>query len=81
MPFLTDEGFKDLSHIGKFGISLSARIARQQQAFLASPYCFERGKGIIEDITFIAQERNGSEVERVLEKYLKVRRSGEEGTP
>jgi NitT/TauT family transport system substrate-binding protein len=73
VPFLMDEGFKDLGYLGKFGIPYQHESLDSSKAFLAK----HRGtalnavKGIIEGIAFIAQERNAAEVKQVLKKYLK----------
>jgi NitT/TauT family transport system substrate-binding protein len=73
VPFLVDEGFKDLGYLGKFGIPYQHESLDSSRAFLAK----HRGtalnavKGIIEGIAFIAQERNSAEVKQVLGKYLK----------
>ena len=73
VPFLTEEGFKDLGYLGKFGIPYQHESLDSSKAFLAK----HRGtalnavKGIIEGIAFIVQERNATEVKQVLKKYLK----------
>ncbi len=73
VPFLVSEGFKDLGYLGKFGIPYQHESLDSSKAYLAK----HRGtalnavKGIIEGIAFIAQEKNATEVKRVLKKYLK----------
>jgi NitT/TauT family transport system substrate-binding protein len=73
VPFLVEEGFKDLGYLGKFGIAYQHESLDSSKAFLAK----HRGtalnavKGIIEGIAFIAQQRHAPEVKQVLKKYLK----------
>jgi NitT/TauT family transport system substrate-binding protein len=73
VPFLTNEGFKDLGYLGKFGIPYQHESLDSSKAFLAKQRAtaLNAVKGIIEGIAFIAQERNAPEVKRVLAKYLK----------
>jgi NitT/TauT family transport system substrate-binding protein len=73
VPFLVQEGFKDLGYLGKFGIPYQHESLDSSKAFLGK----NRGtalsavKGIIEGIAFIAQERHAREVKQILAKYLK----------
>jgi NitT/TauT family transport system substrate-binding protein len=73
VPFLVDEGFKDLGYLGKFGIPYQHESLDSSKAFLAKHRgtALKAVKGIIEGIAFIAQERNAPEVKQVLGKYLK----------
>jgi NitT/TauT family transport system substrate-binding protein len=73
VPFLLKEGYKDLGYLGKFGIPYQHESLDSSKAYLAKhrETALKAVKGIIEGIAYIAQERNGSEVKRVLGKYLK----------
>ena len=73
VPFLVNEGFKDLGYLGKFGIPYQHESLDSSKAFLAKhrTTALNAVKGIIEGIAFIAQERNSAEVKQVLGKYLK----------
>jgi NitT/TauT family transport system substrate-binding protein len=73
VPFMLKEGYKDLGYLGKFGIPYQHESLDSSKAYLAKhrDTALKAVKGIIEGIAFIAHERNGSEVKRVLGKYLK----------
>jgi hypothetical protein len=67
------EGYKDLGYLGKFGIPYQHESLDSSKAYLTRhrDTALKAVKGIIEGIAFIAQERNASDVKRVLGKYLK----------
>jgi NitT/TauT family transport system substrate-binding protein len=73
VPFMLKEGYKDLGYLGKFGIPYQHESLDSSKAYLARhrDTALKAVKGIIEGIAFIAQERNASDVKRVLGKYLK----------
>jgi len=73
VPFMLKEGYKDLGYLGKFGIPYQHESLDSSKAYLAKhrDTALKAVRGIIEGIAFIAQERNSSEVKRVLGKYLK----------
>ncbi|HEX2387257.1 MAG TPA: ABC transporter substrate-binding protein, partial [Candidatus Binatia bacterium] len=73
VPFMLKEGYKDLGYLGKFGIPYQHESLDSSKAYLAKhrDTALKAVKGIVEGIAFIAQERNGAEVKRVLGKYLK----------
>ena len=73
VPFMLKEGYKDLGYLGKFGIPYQHESLDSSKAYLAKhrDTALKAVKGIIEGIAFIAQERNASDVKRVLGKYLK----------
>ncbi|MGH7931200.1 MAG: ABC transporter substrate-binding protein [Candidatus Binatia bacterium] len=73
VPFLVEEGFKDLGYLGKFGIPYQHESLDSSRAFLAKnrDTALKAVKGIIEGIAYIAQERNAAGVKQVLGKYLK----------
>ena len=73
VPFMLREGYKDLGYLGKFGIPYQHESLDSSKAYLAKhrDTALKAVKGIIEGIAFIAQERNGPEVKRVLGRYLK----------
>lgn len=71
--FMLKEGYKDLGYLGKFGIPYQHETLNSSKAYLAKhrDTALKAVKGIIEGIAFIAQERNGPDVKRVLGKYLR----------
>jgi hypothetical protein len=73
VPFLVDEGFKDLGYLGKFGIPYQHESLDSSKAFLVKnrDTALKAVKGIIEGIAYIAQQRHAPEVKQVLAKYLK----------
>src|SRR5262249_48428550 len=73
VPFMVKEGYKDLGYLGKFGIPYQHESLDSSKAYLAKhrDTALKAVKGIIEGVAFIAHERNGPEVKRVLGKYLK----------
>ena len=73
VPFMLKEGYKDLGYLGKFGIPYQHESLDSSKAYLAKhrDTALKAVKGIVEGIAFIAQEKNGPEVKRVLGKYLK----------
>src|SRR5439155_405937 len=73
VPFMLKEGYQDLGYLGKFGIPFQHESLDTSKAYLAKhrDTALKAVRGIIEGIAFIAQERNSSEVKRVLGKYLK----------
>ena len=73
VPFMLKEGYKDLGYLGKFGIPYQHESLDSSKAYLTRhrDTALKAVKGIIEGIAFIAQERNASDVKRVLGKYLK----------
>lgn len=73
VPFMVKEGYKDLGYLGKLGIPYQHESLDSSKAYLAKhrDTALKAVKGIVEGIAFIAQERNASEVKRVLGKYLK----------
>src|SRR5919198_2412395 len=73
VPFMLKEGYKDLGYLGKFGIPYQHESLDSSKAYLTKhrDTALKAVKGIIEGIAFIAQERNASDVKRVLGKYLK----------
>jgi len=72
VPFLLKEGYKDLGYLGKFGIPYQHESLDSSKAYLAKhrETALKAVKGIIEGIAYITQERNGSEVKRVLGNIL-----------
>ena len=73
VPFMLKEGYQDLGYLGKFGIPYQHESLDSSKAYLAKhrDTALKAVRGIIEGIAFITQERNSSEVKRVLGKYLK----------
>ena len=73
VPFMIKEGYKDLGYLGKFGIPYQHESLDSSKAYLAKhrDTALKAVRAIIEGIAYIAQERNSTEVKRVLGKYLK----------
>ena len=73
VPFMIKEGYKDLGYLGKFGIPYQHESLDSSKAYLAKhrDTALKAVRAIIEGIAYIAQDRNITEVKRVLGKYLK----------